>query len=105
VRIKQGVQQPRLATGRDRGHHGGIDDVEVECARGRRSPPRSTWPSRSTAGELHLIVDIGLVGTQPLRLKVPPVEPGEYRIAKEVTRERPAAQRQVTLSARLRVTG
>jgi hypothetical protein len=60
---------------------------------------------RAHGRELHLIVDIGLVGTQPLRLKVPPVEPGEYRIAKEVTRERPAAQRQVTLSARLRVTG
>jgi hypothetical protein len=57
------------------------------------------------AGELHFIVDIGLVGTQSLSLKVPPVEPGEYRIAKEVTREGPAAQRQVTLYARLRVTG
>jgi hypothetical protein len=62
-------------------------------------------PDAFPAGELHFIVGIGLVGTQPLRLKVPPVEPGEYRIAKEVTREGPAAQRHVTLYARLRVTG
>jgi hypothetical protein len=62
-------------------------------------------PDVFPAGELHFIVGIGLVGTQPLSLKVPPVEPGEYRIAKEVTREGPAAQRQVTLYARLRVTG
>ena len=62
-------------------------------------------PDAFPAGELHFIVGIGLVGTQPLSLKVPPVEPGEYRIAKEVTRERPAAQRHVTLYARLRVTG
>jgi hypothetical protein len=65
----------------------------------------ASHPDVFPAGELHFIVDIGLVGTQPLRLKVPPVEPGEYRIAKGVTRERPAAQRQVTPYARLRVTG
>jgi hypothetical protein len=59
-------------------------------------------PDAFPAGERHFVVDIAQVGTRPLPLKVPPVEPGEYRIVKDVTRERPTAQ--VTLYARLWVT-
>jgi hypothetical protein len=60
-------------------------------------------PVAVPAGEEHFHVDIGLVGTQPLPLKVPPVEPGEYRIVKEVAQERPVIRRRVVLYGRLRV--
>jgi hypothetical protein len=60
-------------------------------------------PVAVPADELHFIVDVGLLGTQVLRLKVPPVEPGEYRIAKEVTRADRPAQGRVVLYGRLRV--
>lgn len=60
-------------------------------------------PVAVPAGERHYHVDIALVGTQPLRLKVPPVEPGEYRIVKEVTQERPITWHRVVLYGRLRV--
>ena len=75
--------------------------------------PSSCWtpwgsgPNRPVAvpaDTQHYHVDIALVGTQPLQLKVPPVEPGEYRIVKEVTRQRPLSpQQQVVLYGRLRV--
>jgi hypothetical protein len=56
-----------------------------------------------SGSEEHFHVDIALVGTQPLPLKVPPVEPGEYRIVKEVSQERPVVRRRVVLYGRLRV--
>lgn len=67
--------------------------------------PGASGPFAVRAGELHFVPDVALGATEPLRLKVPPVEPGEYRIAKDVTREHPATPEQVTLYARLRVTG
>lgn len=60
-------------------------------------------PVAVPAGEEHFHVDIALVGTQPLPLKVPPVEPGEYRIVKEVSQERTVVRRRVVLYGRLRV--
>jgi hypothetical protein len=62
-------------------------------------------PVAVPAGEEHFHVDIGLVGTRPLPLKVPPVEPGEYRIVKEVAQERPVAHHRIVLYGRLRVVG
>jgi hypothetical protein len=52
---------------------------------------------------LRFIVDVGLQGTQVLRLKVPRVKAGEYRIAKEVTWADRPAQGRVVLYGRLRV--
>jgi hypothetical protein len=60
-------------------------------------------PSAVPAGEQHFVVGIAQVGTQPLPLKVPPVEPGEYRIVKELTQERPVVRERVVLYGRLRV--
>jgi hypothetical protein len=60
-------------------------------------------PVAVRAGTQHYHVDLALVGTQPLPLKVPPVEPGEYRIVKEVTQARPVVRHQVVLYGRLRV--
>ena len=60
-------------------------------------------PVAVPAGELHFVIDMALVGTQILQLKVPPVAPGEYRIAKEVTREGSLTRRRVALYGRLRV--
>jgi hypothetical protein len=60
-------------------------------------------PVAVPAGEEHFHVDIAQVGTQPLPLKVPPVEPGEYRIVKEVTQERPVVRDRVVFYSRLRV--
>jgi hypothetical protein len=54
-------------------------------------------------GEQHFVVGIAQVGTQPLPLRVPPVEPGEYRIVKEVAQERPVVRDRVVLYGRLRV--
>ena len=62
-------------------------------------------PVAVPAGEQHFVVDIALVGTQSLALKVPPVEPGDYRIVKDVTQARPVVRRQVVLYGRLRVVG
>ena len=62
-------------------------------------------PVAVPAGKQHFVVDIALVGTQLLRLKVPPVEPGEYRIVKEVTREGLPGRQRVVLYGRLRVVG
>jgi hypothetical protein len=60
-------------------------------------------PVAVPAGEEHFHVDIAQVGTQPLLLKVPPVEPGEYRIVKEVSQERPVVRHRVVLYGRLRI--
>ena len=60
-------------------------------------------PVAVPAGEEHFHVDIAQVGTQPLLFKVPPVEPGEYRIVKEVSQERPVVRRRVVLYGRLRI--
>ena len=51
----------------------------------------------------HWLSSIAQVGTQPLRLKVPPVEPGDYRIVQEVTQARPVIRDRVVLYGRLRV--
>ena len=60
-------------------------------------------PVAVPAGKLHFVIDMALVGTQILQLKVPPVAPGEYRVAKEVTREGSLTRRRVALYGRLRV--
>jgi hypothetical protein len=60
-------------------------------------------PAVVPADQLHFVPSIGQVGTQPLRLKVPPVEPGEYRIVKEVAQARPVIRDRVVLYGRLRV--
>jgi hypothetical protein len=62
-------------------------------------------PVAVPAGEQHFHVDLAQVGTRPLPLKVPPVEPGEYRIVKAVSQERPVARHRVVLYGRLRVVG
>jgi hypothetical protein len=62
-------------------------------------------PVVARVGELHFVPDMSLVGTQALRLKVPPVAPGEYRIMKEVTRGRPSTRQRMVLYGRLRVVG
>jgi hypothetical protein len=61
-------------------------------------------PVAVPAGQRHFVRDIAMVATQVLRLKVPPVGPGEYRIVKEATRDRPGRPR-VVLYGRLRVVG
>jgi hypothetical protein len=60
-------------------------------------------PVAVPAGEQHFVIDMALVGTQILQLKVPAVAPGEYRIAKEVTREGSLTRQRVALYGRLRV--
>jgi hypothetical protein len=60
-------------------------------------------PAAVPAAKQHYHVDIAQVGTQPLPLKVPPVEPGEYRIVKEVTQARPVVRHQIVLYGRLQV--
>jgi len=62
-------------------------------------------PVAVPAGQRHFVKDIALVGTKLLRLKVPPVGPGEYRIVKEVTREGLPGRQRVVLYGRLRVVG
>jgi len=61
-------------------------------------------PVAVPAGQRHFVKNIALVATRPLRLKVPPVGPGEYRIVKEATRDRPGRPR-VVIYGRLRVVG
>jgi hypothetical protein len=60
-------------------------------------------PAAVPADQLHFLPGIAQLGTRPLRLKVPPVEPGEYRIVKEVTQARPVIRDPVVLYGRLRV--
>jgi hypothetical protein len=60
-------------------------------------------PVAAPVGELHFVPDVSLVGARPLPLKVPPVAPGEYRIVKEVSRERLSVRQRIVLYGRLRV--